>query len=180
MDRPHVPPTYSDRSFDGAQSMLARKSAEEAPEVASYNYDNVGTFAGLDGISTDFDALNRSQLSTSMYGHVGKEAPKYDPTVLLNDAWFCIVGDDGSKLYQILTTLQKAGVPYPADYKYETMFGETSLWERINDDELFKVPSKNRGDARTLLARFRSPPPATPQFTPTGPVDIYDRRAFLR
>jgi hypothetical protein len=143
-----------DRSFTGAQVMLARKSAEEAPEVNTYDYGMVGHVQNLDYMSTDFDLLNQSSLSTSMYGHVGKEKPKYDPTTLLNDAWFCIVTDDGSKLYSILNTLRnEMGIKSPATHPYETMFGSTNLWEKIHDNE-FKIPFSKRQDAIALLTKF--------------------------
>jgi len=168
-----------DRSMTGAQSMLARKSAEEAPEVSMYDYDNVGNVVGMDSMSTDFGLLGQDQFSTSLYGHVGKDRkPTYDPTTLLNDAWFCIVTDDGGKLYQILSTLQEIGVKYPAEHPYETMFGSTTLWERVNDSSLFQTPPpKNLQDARTLLQRYRAP---KQEFRAPQPVNIYDRRAFLR
>jgi len=152
--KPHVPPPYMDRSFTGAQTMLARKSAEEAPEVNAYDYGMVGHVQNLDFMSTDFDLLNQSSLSTSIYGHVGKEKPKYDPSILLNDAWFCIVTDDGSKLYSILNTLRnELGIKSPATHPYETMFGSTNLWEKIHDND-FKIPFSKRQDAIALLTKF--------------------------
>ena len=152
--KPHVPPPYMDRSFTGAQTMLARKSAEEAPEVNAYDYGMVGHVQNLDFMTTDFDMLNHSALSTSIYGHVGKEKPKYDPSILLNDAWFCIVTDDGSKLYSILNTLRnELGIKSPATHPYETMFGSTNLWEKIHDND-FKIPFSKRQDAIALLTKF--------------------------
>lgn len=152
--KPHVPPPYMDRSFTGAQTMLARKSAEEAPEVNAYDYGMVGHVQNLDFMTTDFDMLNNSALSTSIYGHVGKEKPKYDPSILLNDAWFCIVTDDGSKLYSILNTLRnEMGIKSPATHPYETMFGSTNLWEKIHDND-FKIPFSKRQDAIALLTKF--------------------------
>jgi len=152
--KPHVPPPYMDRSFTGAQVMLSRKSAEEAPTVSEYDYGNVGTFHMLEGMTTDFDLLGRTQMMTSIYGHVGKEKPTYDPTTLLNDAWFCVMTDDGGKLYTILTMLKNdLGIERPASYRYETMFGSTTLMEKITDSEL-KIPHGKRQDAMTLLRRF--------------------------
>jgi hypothetical protein len=143
-----------DRSFTGAQIMLSRKSAEEAPEVNAYDYGLVGHVENLDYMTTDFDLLNHSSLSTSMYGHVGKEKPKYDLSTLLNDAWFCIVTDDGSKLFTILTMLRnEMGIASPATHKYTTMFGETSLWEKIHDNDI-KIPYSKRQDAIALLRKF--------------------------
>lgn len=169
MDKPHVPPPYQERSYEGGQSMWARKSAEEAPEVSTYDYENVGNFAGLEDMSTDFGLLGQDQASTSLYGHVGKDRkPTYDPAVLLNDAWFCIMTDDGGKLYGILNTLTSMGIQHPADYPFETMFGKSTLWERVNDNE-YKIPSGKRNDAIQLLTKFRAAPK----------VDIYDRRAFF-
>jgi hypothetical protein len=143
-----------DRSFTGAQIMLSRKSAEEAPEVNAYDYGMVGHVQNLDYMTTDFDLLNHSALSTSIYGHVGKEKPKYDLSTLLNDAWFCIVTDDGSKLFTILTMLRnELGIASPATHKYTTMFGETSLWEKIHDNDI-KIPYSKRQDAIALLSKF--------------------------
>ena len=134
--------------------MLSRKSAEEAPTVSEYDYGNVGTFHMLEGMTTDFDLLGRTQMMTSIYGHVGKEKPTYDPTTLLNDAWFCVMTDDGGKLYTILTMLKNdLGIEKPASYRYETMFGSTTLMEKITDSEL-KIPHGKRQDAMTLLRRF--------------------------
>ena len=173
MDRPHVPPPYMDRSFEGGQRMMARRSAEEAPEVSNYNYENVGNVVGLESMTTSFELLGQDQFSTSLYGHVGKERkPVYDPNVLLNDAWFCIMTDDGGKLYQILNTLKEMGVQSPADYQFETMYGKTSLWERVNDDD-YKIPFSKRQEAIQLLEKFKVST-QTPKV-----VDIYDRRAFL-
>jgi hypothetical protein len=158
-----------ERSFEGGQRMVARKSAEEAPEVANYNYDSVDNVVGLESMTTDFSFLGQDQLSTSLYGHVGKERkPTYDPSVLLNDAWFCVMTDDGGKLYGILNTLREMGVKYPADHPFETMYGRTTLWERVNDND-YKI--QKRYDAVELLKKFKEPPKE---------VDIYDRRAFYQ
>ena len=120
-------------------------------------------------MTTDFSFLGQDQLSTSLYGHVGKERkPTYDPGVLLNDAWFCIMTDDGGKLYGILNTLREMGVKYPADHTFETMYGKTTLWERVNDND-YKI--QKRYDAVELLKKFKEPPKE---------VDIYDRRAFYQ
>jgi hypothetical protein len=158
-----------ERSFEGGQRMMARKSAEEAPEVANYNYDSVDNVVGLESMTTDFSFLGQDQLSTSLYGHVGKERkPTYDPSVLLNDAWFCVMTDDGGKLYGILNTLREMGVKYPADHPFETMYGKTTLWERVNDND-YKI--QKRYDAVELLKKFKEPPKE---------VDIYDRRALFQ
>lgn len=154
MDKPHRPPPYMDRSFTGSQAMWARKSVEEAPEVSNYDYGNVGTFEGLDSMTTDFGLLGQDQHSTSIYGHVGKEkVPTYDTNVLLNDAFFCIITDDGGKLYEILTTLQRMGIRNPADHPYTTMFGSTCLWEKVHDDDI-KIPK--RYEAVELLKKFHN------------------------
>jgi hypothetical protein len=120
-------------------------------------------------MTTDFDMLGQDQASTSLYGHVGKERkPTYDPGVLLNDAWFCVMTDDGGKLYGILNTLREMGIAYPADHPFETMFGKSTLWERVNDGD-YKI--QKRGDAVELLKKFKEPPKQ---------VDIYDRRALFQ
>lgn len=148
----HVPPPFMDRSFNGTQSMIARASQAEAPEVSTYDYGNVGTFDNYGGI--DFDLIGRDQHSTSLYGPVDKKTNvKYDVDTLLNDAWFCVLSDDGSKLYGILNTLKSLGIPYPADHPFTNYFGTTTLWEKINDDEL-KVPPKIRDEARKLFRMF--------------------------
>jgi hypothetical protein len=158
-----------ERSFEGGQRMVARKSAEEAPEVANYNYDSVDNVVGLESMTTDFSFLGQDQLSTSLYGHVGKERkPTYDPSILLNDAWFCVMTDDGGKLYGILNTLREMGVKYPADHQFETMYGKTTLWERVNDGG---YTIQKRHDAVELLKKFKEPPKE---------VDIYDRRTFYQ
>jgi hypothetical protein len=169
MDRPHQAPPYMERSFEGGQRMMARKSAEEAPEVSNYNYEEVGNVMGLESMTTDFGLLGQDQASTSLYGHVGKERKlTYDPSVLLNDAWFCVMTDDGGKLYGILNTLRDMGVQHPTDYSFETMYGKTTLWERVNDND-YKIPKRN--DAIELLKKFKEPPKQ---------VDIYDRRALFQ
>jgi hypothetical protein len=100
---------------------------------------------------------------------VGKERkPTYDPSILLNDAWFCVMTDDGGKLYSILNTLREMGVKYPADHQFETMYGKTTLWERVNDGG---YTIQKRHDAVELLKKFKEPPKE---------VDIYDRRAFYQ
>ena len=45
------------------------------------------------------------------------------------------------------------GIEKPASYPYETMFGKTTLIEKIRDAE-FKIPHGKRQDALALLARF--------------------------
>ena len=171
--KPHQPPPYMERSFEGGQRMMARKSAEEAPEVSNYDYSQVGEVVGLESMATDFGLLGQDQASTSLYGHVGKERkPTYDPGVLLNDAWFCVMTDDGGKLYGILNTLREMGVKSPADHPFETMYGKTTLWERVNDED-YKIPGSKRQEAIQLLLKFKAP-------TQPKAVDIYDRRAFLR
>jgi hypothetical protein len=158
-----------ERSFEGGQRMMARKSAEEAPEVSSYNYDSVGNVVGLESMTMDFAELGNDQFSTSLYGHVGKERkPTYDPGVLLNDAWFCVMTDDGGKLYGILNTLREMGIAYPADHPFETMYGKATLWEKVNDSE-YKI--QKRHEAVELLKKFKEPPKQ---------VDIYDRRALFQ
>jgi hypothetical protein len=105
-------------------------------------------------MTTNFDMIGVDQNSTSLYGHVGKErVPTYDANVLLNDAWFCVISDDGGKLYNILNTLKKQGIQHPADHPFTNMFGTTTLWEKINDMEL-KIPRKTREDARRLFSMF--------------------------
>jgi len=150
----HVPPPYMDRSFGGAENMIYRASAEEAPEISTYDYNNVGNFESLPGMTTDFELLGVDQHSTSLYGHVDKQKnPKYDTNTLLNDAWCCVVADEGGKLYNILNTLRSQGIEYPVDYPFTTMFGETSLWKKINDEEV-RIKPKARDETRRLFQMF--------------------------
>ena len=80
--------------------------------------------------------------------------------------------DDGGKLYGILNTLREMGVKSPADHPFETMYGRTTLWERVNDED-YKIPGSKRQEAIQLLQKFKAP-------TLPKAVDMYDRRAFLR
>jgi hypothetical protein len=151
--------SVSDRTFDGAASMWLRKSAEEAPEVGTYNYDNVGEVEAYGG-ATQLDDFN-SQWSTSLYGDQitskeGKsEVAQVNTDTLLNDAWFCIMIDDQGKVQNIMERLRIAGVQYPADLTMKNMFGESTLWSRVNDTE-FKLPSgKRESFIRMLWAYHR-------------------------
>lgn len=150
----HIPPPYMDRSLEGAQTMNIKKSIQEAPEVSIYDYNNVGNFEGLETMTTNFDLIGVHQHSTSLYGSIGKEhKPSYDTNTLLNDAWFCVISDDGGKLYNILNTLKIQGVRYPADEPFSNMFGTTTLWEKINDMDL-KISGKIRDDSHRLFSMF--------------------------
>jgi hypothetical protein len=147
----------SDRIFDGAASMWLRKSAEEAPEVGTYDYGNVGQVEAY-GSATDLNEFN-SQWSTSLYGDqisskAGKsDVAQLDTDTLLNDAWFCVMIDDTAKIVQILERLRAAGIQYPADFPMKNMFGESSLWSRINDSE-FKVPGGQRDNVIRMLTPY--------------------------
>jgi hypothetical protein len=152
----HVPPPYMDRSFNGAENMISRKSAQEAPDAATYNYNNIGNFESMEGMTTDFDIIGVDQNSTSLYGPIGGgPKPVYDTNVLLNDAWFCVISDSGGELYRILNMLKSQDIQYPADHPFTNMFGTTTLWEKINDMEL-KIPGKTRDDAIRLFRMFHN------------------------
>jgi hypothetical protein len=150
----HVPPPYMDRSFNGTENMISRASAKEAPDVAIYDYNNVGNVECLESMTTSFDMIGVDQQSTSLYGQIGTERKAiYNSDTLLNDAWFCVISDDGGKLYNILNTLKQKGIHYPADHPFTNMFGTTTLWEKINDMEL-NIPGKVREDTRRLFSMF--------------------------
>lgn len=152
----HVPPPYMDRSFNGSEVMISRASANEAPEVSTYDYNSVENFTGLEGMTTDFSVLEYGQNTTSLYGdnHGGGKI-NYDTDTLLNDAWFCIQANEGGKLYSTLCRLKNMGIPFPADHKFTTMFGTATLWEKVNDREL-KMLESIRSSAIELLSRFHS------------------------
>ena len=89
---------FQERTFDGASAMWLRKSADEAPEVGTYNYDNV-EIQGYDQGVTDLADFN-SQWTTTLYGETisskGKQSDSAQVNIdtLLNDIWFCAMIDD--------------------------------------------------------------------------------------
>lgn len=147
--------SYSDRAFDGASAMWLRKSAEEAPEVGTYDYNNV-EYEAYSGGATELADFN-SQWTTTLYGEKahGKAAENASVNLdtLLNDAWFSIMIDDSSKLTTLLERARMMGVPYPADHPIKNMFGESTLWTRINDSE-FKISGGTRDNAIRILSNY--------------------------
>lgn len=190
----HIPPPYMDRSFNGTENMIARKSVQEAPDVSMYDYNNVGNFECM----TSFDMMGVDQNSTFLTDapkgtNIGSNAllnlcaapvQGNNPssrlymaaraidvaammqaraeggnlnyqvrTPLLNDAWICVLSDQGTMLCDILNTLVNEGVNYPADHPITNMFGTTTLWDKIHDKE-FHIPEKIRSDAIKLLSMY--------------------------
>jgi len=148
----------SDRIFDGAASMWLRKSAEEAPEVGTYNYDNVGEVEGWGAGTTDLTDFN-SQWSSTLFGeqistkHGKSEQAKVDIDTLLNDVWFCIITEDTGKAQALLERARFQGVEHPADYPMKNMFGDSSLWIRVHDQD-FKIPGGTRDTMIRMLAGY--------------------------
>lgn len=149
--------SVSDRTFDGAAAMWLRRSAEEAPEVGTYDYNNVEIQA-YDGGATELSDFN-SQWTTTLYGEqISTKGQKSDAAsvnldTLLNDAWFCIMIDDHGKLTSLLERARVMGIPYPADYTLKNMFGESTLWSRIHDNE-FKMSGGSRDAAIRILSQY--------------------------
>ncbi len=147
--------SYNDRAFDGASAMWLRKSAEEAPEVGTYDYNQV-EFEAYNGGATDLADFN-NQWTTTLYGDKahGKasESAAINIDTLLNDAWFSIMIDDTAKLTMLLERARVAGVSYPADHPIKNMFGESTLWSRINDND-FKISGGTRDNAVRILSNY--------------------------
>lgn len=146
--------SFSDRAIDGAAAMWLRKSAEEAPEVGTYDYNNV-EFEAYNG-GTELADFN-SQWTTTLYGDKahGKAAETASISIdtLLNDAWFSIMIDDAGKLTTLLERARIMGIPHPADYPIKNMFGESTLWTRIHDSE-FKISGGTRDNAIRILSAY--------------------------
>lgn len=149
--------SYSERTFDGAAAMWLRKSAEEAPEVGTYDYSQV-QFEAYDGSATELADFN-NQWTTTLYGekahNKSSDFASINVDTLLNDAWFSIMIDDTSKLVHLLERARMAGFPFPADYPIKNMFGETTLWSRIHDSE-FKISGGTRDNAIRILSSYHS------------------------
>lgn len=147
--------SYNDRTFDGASAMWLRKSAEEAPEVGTYDYNQV-QFEAYDSGGTNWDDFN-SQWTTTLYGDKshGKatDTAVVNIDTLLNDAWFSIMIDDTSKLSTLLERARLSGVAYPADHPIKNMFGESTLWSRIHDND-FKISGGTRDNAVRILTTY--------------------------
>lgn len=150
--------SYSDRNFDGASAMWLKKSQDEAPEVGVYDYNNVEIQA-YDNGATSMDDFS-SQWSTTLYGDniTQKNGPasaqaSVNVDVLLNDIWFCVMIDDYSKMTTLLERARIMGIEFPADYPMKNMFGESTLWQRINDSE-FKISGATRDRATEIFRRY--------------------------
>ena len=149
--------SYSDRSFDGVSSMWLRKSADEAPEVGTYNYDDVSVQA-YDSGTTDLTDFN-SQWTTTLLGEqiVGKsgksEAAAINVDTLLNDVWFSVMIGDNGKMVSLLERARVMGIEYPADFVMKNMFGDSTLWSRIHDSE-FKISGGVRDSAIRMMTPY--------------------------
>ena len=149
---------YSERAFDGAAAMWLRKSAEEAPEVGNYNYEDVNQVEAYGADVTDMNDFT-NQWSTSLYGDgISSKGQKsgtaaIDIDTLLNDGWFCVLCGDIGKLQGLLERARVAGVSFPADHKLKNLFGSTTLWERIHDSE-FKISGGDRDYAIRILSGY--------------------------
>jgi hypothetical protein len=147
--------TFNDRTFDGAAAMWLRKSAEEAPEVGTYDYNNV-QFEAYDGGATELADFN-NQWTTTFYGDKahGKATDVAFVSIdtLLNDAWFAIMIEDVGKLTTLLERAKIMGYQYPADFPIKNMFGESTLWTRIHDSE-FKISGGVRDNATRILSNY--------------------------
>ena len=141
-----------DRTFTGTTATSLYKSREAAPEVGTYDYDNVNVVA-YDGGSTDLNEFN-SQWTSTLFGGVTSnvQMPEVDTDTLLNDAMICIRIDDGTRLLSILQMLKGMGHPYPADIEYGDMFSGT-LWGRTSDSE-FQISDDQREATLQLLSYF--------------------------
>jgi hypothetical protein len=53
----------------------------------------------------------------------------------------------------LLERARSMGIEYPADYPMKNMFGETTLWQRINDSE-FKISGGTRDKATEIFRRY--------------------------
>jgi hypothetical protein len=137
---------FNERTFDGASAMWLRKSAEEAPEVGNYNYDNV-EFQAYDGGATELNDFT-SQWTTTLYGDNlsskdrKSEAAVVDIDTLLNDVWFCVMLEDHQKISTLLERARLAGYEFPVDTEMKNMFGVSTLWSRIHDTE-FKIANRD-------------------------------------
>jgi hypothetical protein len=146
---------FQERTFDGAAAMWLRKSADEAPEVGTYNYDNVEIQSYDQGV-TDLADFN-SQWTTTLYGETisskGKQSDSAQVNIdtLLNDIWFCAMIDDFGKMGSLLERARLMGIQYPADYTMKNLFGDSTLWSRVHDTE-FKLAG--RDTAIRLLSQY--------------------------
>lgn len=150
--------SFSDRIFDGASSLWLRKSAEEAPEVGTYDYNNVGEVEGWGANTTDLTDFT-SQWTSTLFGEQIKskgqtsDQAAVNIDTLLNDVWFCILTEDTQKVVALLERARFQGIEYPADYPMKNMFGDSSLWIRIHDQD-FKIPGGTRDTMTRLLEGY--------------------------
>jgi hypothetical protein len=148
---------FNERTFDGAAAMWLRKSAEEAPEVGTYDYDKVD-FQAYDGGATDLNEFT-SQWTTTLYGDQltskgqKSDIATVDIDTLLNDVWFCVMIEDSQKMVSLLERARIAGFQYPADYQIKNMFGVSTLWSRIHDPD-FKISGGSRDSAVRIFSSY--------------------------
>jgi hypothetical protein len=144
----------NDRKFSGVTATTLYKSREEAPEVGTYDYDNVNVVA-YDGGSTDLNDFNNQWTSTLFGGVVSNvQMPEVDIDTLLNDAMICIRIDDGTRLLSILESIKTLGYSHPADVEFGEMFRGT-LWGRTTDPD-FQISDEHRETTLQLLSYFHT------------------------
>jgi hypothetical protein len=146
----------ADRAWTSATANALYKSREEAPEVATYDYNQVSVM-GYEGQSTEMNEFT-NQWTSTLFGGIGSNSlmPSDVPVeILLGDALICIRIDDGIRLKSILDQLKQQGHPYPADVEFGDMFS-TTLWRSTNDPDL-QVPPQQRESAIALLSYFHAP-----------------------
>lgn len=150
--------SFQERTFDGAAAMWLRKSQEEAPSVGVYNYADVNQVEAYGSEVTDMNDFN-SQWSTTLYGEKiaskdrNSETAAVQVDTILNDTWFSVMIGDVGRIESLLERARMMGVQFPADYPMKNMFGESSLWSRINDSE-FKIDGATRDRSRLVLQRY--------------------------
>lgn len=141
-----------ERNFSGDTASALYKSREEAPEVANYNYDVVENLDCGTGF-TDLNAWDADRPLQTLHFEQEGTAGIPPPDALLNDAYLCVMIDDGEKLLICLNMLRDGHkIPFPADVMYGELFKDT-LWNRISDPEL-NLPAKHRHEALELLSYF--------------------------
>jgi hypothetical protein len=99
----------------------------------------------------------QSQWTSTLFGGVTSNVamPNVPVETLLEDAMICIRIDDGTRLLEILQTLQSSDTPYPADIEFGEMFRGT-LWGRVSDPD-FNISDELREVTLELLTHFHKP-----------------------
>ena len=145
----------ADRTWDAAVATSLYKSREQAPEVGTYDYNQVNVM-GYEGQATDMGDFT-SQWTSTLFGGIGSNSlmPSEVPIdTLLTDAMVCIRIDDGIRLKSILDQLKAMGYPYPADIEFGELF-KTTLWQSTSDPEQ-QFTGDQRNNALQLLSYFHA------------------------